>query len=71
MTSYNPCPCCPDGNEWNANGPTGRVCKRCGGFAIMHLDGSRLTETEFNAATDYRVQELLHSDAALREGEAK
>lgn len=30
-----PCPACPDGNEWGANGPTGRACKTCGGNAYV------------------------------------
>ena len=45
-TKYAPCPSCPDGNEWSANGPTGRACKTCGGFAIRHLDGLKLTKKE-------------------------
>ena len=36
------CPDCPDGNEWDANGPTGRACKTCGGHATINLDGSKL-----------------------------
>ena len=30
-----PCPSCPDGNEWNSNGPTGRACRTCGGKAYL------------------------------------
>ena len=37
-----PCPSCPDGNEWDSNGPTGRACKTCGGHAMINLDGSKL-----------------------------
>ena len=48
---FKPCPSCPDGNEWASNGPTGRVCKICGGFAVTHMDGSTITKHEFNAAT--------------------
>jgi len=32
---YQPCPACPDGNEWGANGPTGRACNVCGGKAYI------------------------------------
>lgn len=28
------CPACPDGNEWNSNGPTGRACPVCKGTAL-------------------------------------
>lgn len=31
-----PCPSCPDGNEWGANGPTGRACRTCGGSAVIN-----------------------------------
>lgn len=36
-----PCPSCPDGNEWNRDGPTGRACRTCGGKAYIerHDDG--------------------------------
>ena len=30
-----PCPSCPDGNEWAADGPTGRACRTCGGKAYI------------------------------------
>ncbi len=30
-----PCPSCPDGNEWNSNGPTGRACPTCKGNAYL------------------------------------
>lgn len=33
-----PCPSCPDGNEWNSNGPTGRTCKTCNGKAYIGDD---------------------------------
>ena len=29
------CPSCPDGNEWDSNGPTGRVCQTCHGNAYI------------------------------------
>lgn len=32
------CPSCPDGNEWNVNGPTGRACPTCGGTAYIGED---------------------------------
>ena len=40
-----PCPACPDGNEWDCNSPTGRVCRVCGGHAVLNLDGSRVDPT--------------------------
>ena len=30
-----PCPACPDGNEWDSNGPTGRACQVCNGRAYL------------------------------------
>ena len=39
-----PCPACPDGNEWGANGPTGRACRVCDGHAVLRIDGSKLTK---------------------------
>ncbi len=40
-----PCPSCPDGNVWDANGPTGKCCPKCNGHAVVHLD-SRPIATE-------------------------
>ena len=59
-----PCPSCPDGNEWGANGPTGRACKICGGFAVTHLDGSHLTQQEFEdeLGTAYYPDEVDEQD---------
>ena len=34
-----PCPACPDGYAWNANGPTAKCCPTCNGHAVVHLDG--------------------------------
>ena len=42
-----PCPSCPDGNEWNSNGPTGRACRTCGGTSVINEeddDGSPYCE---------------------------
>ena len=33
-----PCPACPDGNEWDINGPTGRACRVCHGTATIGED---------------------------------
>jgi hypothetical protein len=33
------CPACPDGNEWDSNGPTGRACQTCDGKA--YLEGAQ------------------------------
>lgn len=35
-----PCPACPDGNQWDSNGPTGKACPVCNGYAIVQLNGS-------------------------------
>ena len=32
------CPNCPDGNEWNSDGPTGRACRTCKGKAYVGED---------------------------------
>ena len=67
MSDYRPCPSCPDGNEWSANGTTGRACRTCGGFAVLHTDGSKMTRAEFNALTDYSAQEAVEAERdALR-----
>lgn len=34
-TMRQPCPSCPDGNEWSVEGPTGRACMTCGGKAYI------------------------------------
>lgn len=34
-----PCPACPDGYVWDANGPTAKCCQKCNGHAVVHLDG--------------------------------
>ena len=33
-----PCPSCPDGNEWDRNGPTGKACSACGGNGFIGED---------------------------------
>ena len=33
-----PCPSCPDGNEWNREGPTGRACRVCQGNGYIGED---------------------------------
>ena len=33
-----PCPSCPDGNEWNREGPTGRACPACHGNGYIGED---------------------------------
>lgn len=49
MSDFAPCPNCPDGSVWTPCGPTGRKCPTCGGFAVTHLDGSKVTRQEFDA----------------------
>ena len=63
-TKFKPCPSCPDGNEWASNGPNGRACRTCGGFAVMHLDGSQITKQEFYAACepDSEDEDALRSE---------
>jgi hypothetical protein len=34
----NPCPSCPDGNDWSSDGPTGRACPTCRGKAFIGED---------------------------------
>jgi rubrerythrin len=41
-----PCPSCPDGNVWGANGPTGAPCPTCNGHGVVFLDGSAMPRTE-------------------------
>ena len=57
MTDFKPCPSCPDGSEWGMNGPTGRACRTCGGFAVTHMDGSKMTKAEFHAACEPEEEE--------------
>lgn len=47
-----PCPACPDGNEWSTDGPTGRACPTCAGFAVVKLDGAPFTPAEFHGERD-------------------
>lgn len=35
-----PCPACPDGYVWTSDGPTGKCCPVCKGYAAVKLDGS-------------------------------
>ena len=37
-TTQIPCPACPDGNEWDSSGPTGRACWVCHGTAVLYSD---------------------------------
>jgi len=32
------CPSCPDGNEWDREGPTGRACQTCKGKGYLGED---------------------------------
>lgn len=32
------CPDCPDGQVWNAQGPTGEICETCGGSAFVWVE---------------------------------
>ena len=34
-----PCPSCPDGNVWTAEGPTGKTCPTCNGHGFVYLNG--------------------------------
>jgi hypothetical protein len=38
------CPSCPDGNEWGATGPTGRVCPTCKGTGEARTEPDAWTE---------------------------
>ena len=48
--AYRPCPDCPDGQMWNSNGPMGKTCTTCNGFAAVNLDGSWIAEAHLAAA---------------------
>lgn len=41
-----PCSACPDGYVWTSNGPTSKPCPVCGGTAVLHRDGSKVTKDE-------------------------
>jgi hypothetical protein len=49
---FKPCPACPDGNVWTANGPTGATCPVCRGYAVLHLNGSPIRGDEIEASDD-------------------
>jgi len=34
------CPKCPDGYIWTSDGPTGKCCPVCRGYAVVQLNGS-------------------------------
>lgn len=35
-----PCPACPDGYVWTANGPTAKCCPVCKGHAVVKRNGA-------------------------------
>lgn len=35
-----PCPACPDGYVWTANGPIGKTCPVCNGHAVVQRNGA-------------------------------
>ena len=41
-----PCPSCPDGNVWGADGPTTKTCPVCNGHAVVNFDGSPINAEE-------------------------
>ena len=43
---FAPCPRCPDGSVWTAEGPTSQVCPTCGGFAVLNINGEKLTDEQ-------------------------
>jgi len=45
MSDKEPCPVCPDGNEWTRNGPTGRVCQVCKGTGVLPPHEDEYVET--------------------------
>lgn len=53
------CPDCPDGNVWNADGPTGKACPTCGGHAALRLDGSRIDGGSRPVEPPDRVEERM------------
>lgn len=46
--AFRPCPMCPDGYIWDYQGPTAAMCPVCKGHAVVHLDGTPLTQTELS-----------------------
>lgn len=55
-----PCPSCPDGNEWNSQGPTGRACPTCHGNAYIGEDDSDVCE-----CNDDPIEEELATGACF------
>ena len=50
MSLYSPCPACPDGSVWDANGPTSKICPVCKGHAAVNHDGTPIVESEEEGA---------------------
>lgn len=48
-----PCPSCPDGNEWNSNGPTGRACPTCKGKAYLGSDDDEFYPDDDDDDSEY------------------
>ena len=46
------CPSCPDGYVWNIQGPTGKTCPVCKGYAMVNRNGSALRKEQINALED-------------------
>jgi hypothetical protein len=47
-----PCPSCADGNEWDWNGPTGRVCPACRGDGFLGWDDPEYCECDLQPTED-------------------
>ncbi len=58
-----PCPACPDGYVWTANGPTAKCCPVCKGHAALWPDGTTLEARPVNPVhpTDYLTGVMLGS----------
>lgn len=52
-----PCPMCQDGQVWYSDGPTGKRCPSCNGFAVVHYDGSKITQEEYEQDDDGRGED--------------
>jgi len=64
-----PCPSCPDGNEWDRNGPTGKACSACGGNVecVNPIDRMGLTvflRAKLNAVHNAALEEAKEACAS-------
>ena len=54
-----PCPACPDGSVWTAQGPSGATCPVCKGYAVVTFSGEPCAEAQRKQpeyVEDYRYE---------------